>query len=367
MFQDITITFFFIIGSFSLIISIGQLFVSTRRIENYNLSIIFFCISILLFQAFFIFNGLIFNYPDILFFYMTLSSLLGPLLYYAYFFLCLPDIKLPKTTLLLLLPPLFMMVGDFSYLLSPFENKIIILKYLYKSEPAPDEIIIKNLFIFPYLSNLICHILIFLKLMSARNSVKGSKIIDVSIMHIVVQFLITSMFFFAYLIRSIQFLKIATVALCLSTIGGFLINQRHPEYLQLVIIDTVRNRYKRSRLSGIDAESVTRQLIELMENEKMFADEDLSLKRLAYELSITPHQLSQLMNEKLNSNFNSFINRYRVEEAKKILIDEPDRPIMSICYGVGFNSKSVFYKAFLQSTGMTPHRYRKELLSGKKP
>jgi AraC-like DNA-binding protein len=365
MFQDITVTFIFIIGCFSLIISIGQLFVRTRRIENYNLAVIFFCISILLFQAFFIFNGVIFNYPNILFFYLTLSALLGPLLYYAYFFLCLPDVKLPKKTLLLLLPALFMMAGDFSYLFSPYENKIIMLKYLYKSGPAPDELIMKNLFILPYIGNSISQVLILLKLISIRNSVKVRNIVDISIVHTVVGFLITIMFFFAYLIRSIQFLKIATVVLCLSTAGAFLINQRYPEYLQLVIIDTVRKRYVRSRLTGIDAESVGKHLVDLMEHEKMFADEDLSLKRLAYELSITPHQLSQFLNEKLNSNFNTFVNRYRVDEAKKMLVEEPDRPIMSVCSGVGFNSKSIFYKAFVQSTGMTPHRYRKEIKSEK--
>jgi AraC-like DNA-binding protein len=366
MFQNITVTFIFIIGCFSLIISIGQLFVITRRIENYNLSIIFFCISILLFQSFFIFNGMIFIYPNVLFSYLTLSSLLGPLLYYAYFFLCLPDIKLPRKTLLLLLPSLLLMAGDFSYLFSPYEDKIVILNYLYKSQPAPDELVIKNLFILPYIGNSIAQILILLKLISIRHSVKVRNIVDVSIVHVVVGFLITVMFSFAYLIRSMQFLKISTIALCLSTAGAFFINQRYPEYLQLVIIDTVRNRYKRSRLAGIDAESVGRQLIDLMELEKMFADEDLSLKRLAYELSMTPHQLSQFLNEKLNSNFNTFVNRYRVDEAKKMLIEEPDRSILSVCHGVGFNSKSVFYKAFMQSTGMTPFKFRKQFLSGEK-
>ncbi len=366
MFQDITITFVFIIGCFSLIISIGQLFVNTRRLENYNLSIVFFCISILLVQGCLILSDLIFKYPNLLFPYLTLSSLLGPLLYYAYFFLCFPEVKPSKITVLIFLPALFMLAADSGYLFSAYEIKIMVLKYLYKSEPATDELIIKGIILFPYFGNSICHTLILLKLIPERKFEKTRKIIDVSIIHIVVGFLITIMFFFAYLLRSMLILKISIVAFSLSTLGSFLINQRYPEYLQLVIMRTV-SRYTRSKLSGIDAESVGKQLIELMENEKAFADEDLSLNRLAYELSITPHQLSQFLNEKLNSNFNSFINRYRVDEAKKMLIDEPDRPVMSICHGVGFNSKSAFYRAFEQSTGITPLKYRKEFLSEKKP
>jgi AraC-like DNA-binding protein len=55
-----------------------------------------------------------------------------------------------------------------------------------------------------------------------------------------------------------------------------------------------------------------------------------------------------------------------MEEAKKMLTEEPDRSIMSVCYGVGFNSKSAFYKAFMKSTEMTPFKYRKVILSGGK-
>ena len=153
---------------------------------------------------------------------------------------------------------------------------------------------------------------------------------------------------------------------CLSTVGGFMINQRYPEYLQLVIIETVKNRYRRTRLKGIDADNIIKRLTELMEKEKLFIDEDFSLKKLSYELSITPHQLSQLLNEKLNSNFNAYINQYRIQEAKKMLIDEPDRSIISVSSSVGFNSKSSFYRSFTQSAGKTPYKYRKDILSQKK-
>ncbi len=263
--------------------------------------------------------------------------------------------------ILLFFPVFCMLAADLVYLSSTHETKITILKYIYNSEVSPtnDKLFLNIVFLFPYISNAICFALILLKLIPARETAKAPKIINVSIMHIATSIAITIMLFFAYLLRSMTILKYSFVALSLSTIGGFFINQRYPEYLQLVIVKTVRNGYVRSTLSGIDSESISRHLIELMENEKMFADEDLSLKRMAYELSISPHQLSQLLNEKLHSNFNSFVNRYRVDEAKKMLVEEPNRSLMSICSGVGFNTKSSFYRAFLRSTGMTPCNYRK--------
>ena len=80
---------------------------------------------------------------------------------------------------------------------------------------------------------------------------------------------------------------------------------------------------------------------------------------------MTAHQLSQLLNEKLNVNFYTFINKYRIQEARRILTEEPDKSIIAIAYDVGFNSKSSFYEAFSKFTGKTPYRYRKDALDSK--
>ena len=69
-----------------------------------------------------------------------------------------------------------------------------------------------------------------------------------------------------------------------------------------------------------------------------------------------------MINERLNMNFNTFINQYRIDEAQKLLIRDPERSVISVAYDVGFNSKSSFYDAFSRYTGVTPQAYRKKLL-----
>lgn len=71
------------------------------------------------------------------------------------------------------------------------------------------------------------------------------------------------------------------------------------------------------------------------------------------------------MNERLNTNFRNYINSYRIEEAKKILINESDKNILTICYDVGFNSKSTFNTCFKKYTGKTPSEFRQEYLAEK--
>ena len=73
-----------------------------------------------------------------------------------------------------------------------------------------------------------------------------------------------------------------------------------------------------------------------------------------------PYQLSQVINTSLGQNFYNLINSYRVEEAKQQLSasDKQNQTILAIAYDVGFNSKSVFNKAFKKFTGTTPSKYR---------
>jgi ligand-binding sensor domain-containing protein/AraC-like DNA-binding protein len=122
--------------------------------------------------------------------------------------------------------------------------------------------------------------------------------------------------------------------------------------------------YKHSSLNPIFAEECIKKLTHLMEVEKIYRDESLSLQSLAEELSVTHHQLSQMLNEKLNKSFSDFINTYRVEEAKKLLRDPKwaDRKVISIAFEVGYNTKAAFYNVFKKYTNMTPSQYRQEVI-----
>jgi AraC-like DNA-binding protein len=58
-------------------------------------------------------------------------------------------------------------------------------------------------------------------------------------------------------------------------------------------------------------------------------------------------------------NFNTFVNTYRVEEVKRLLVDYPEKTVLQIAHEAGFNSKSSFYDSFTRFTGLTPVEYRK--------
>ncbi|RHX85592.1 helix-turn-helix domain-containing protein [Leptospira stimsonii] len=170
----------------------------------------------------------------------------------------------------------------------------------------------------------------------------------------------TLLLIYGHFTLNFTLLKTGAVLVSMILIQLYVFSVGNPESLALFIQEVRKNRYERSLLIGLDTESIQKKLNECMEQRQLYKQEDLTLKELADSVSITSHQLSEFLNEKIRMNFPSFINQYRISEAKKILLNEPERTVLSIAYEVGFNSKSSFNQAFLRFTGKTPKEYRKK-------
>lgn len=91
----------------------------------------------------------------------------------------------------------------------------------------------------------------------------------------------------------------------------------------------------------------------------LFQDNELSLAKLALASGLNVHLASKAINECSGGNFYDWVNLYRVEKAKSLLL-ESDVQVSRVCFDVGFNSKSTFYAAFKKVTGLTPGAYRKQ-------
>ncbi len=138
---------------------------------------------------------------------------------------------------------------------------------------------------------------------------------------------------------------------------------RYPEFSIKVIKEARTMRYEHSIVKNLDIELIQTRLTELMTEERLFVGDSLSLQSRSAYLKITPHQLSQVLNDRLNLNFSTYINAFRIQETKKLLTDRPDRSILEIAYSVGFNSKSSFYSSFIKDTGLPPTEYRKKYVN----
>lgn len=119
-------------------------------------------------------------------------------------------------------------------------------------------------------------------------------------------------------------------------------------------------KYYRSGLGDHSARYYLGKLNDLMTREQSYLESDLSLKSLADKINLSPHHLSQILNEKLQKTFYDYVNEQRVEYAKQLLVQEPQRPITSIAVAAGYNNKNSFYNAFKRHAGTGPSEYRRK-------
>ncbi len=101
-------------------------------------------------------------------------------------------------------------------------------------------------------------------------------------------------------------------------------------------------------------EKIKEELLEVIENEKPYLDQNLNIFTLAKRLNTNSKYLSQVINHEFDKSFVHFINEYRVEEAKKVLLSNNNYTIEAQSQMVGFKSKSAFNSAFKRHTGKTP-------------
>jgi AraC-like DNA-binding protein len=95
---------------------------------------------------------------------------------------------------------------------------------------------------------------------------------------------------------------------------------------------------------------------------KPFLDPDITLKKLASRISVQSKHLSQIINKYKNQNFYDYINYYRINEAKNILVDSKNnKTILEVLFECGFNSKSAFNTHFKKITGSTPTQFKNSI------
>lgn len=122
-------------------------------------------------------------------------------------------------------------------------------------------------------------------------------------------------------------------------------------------------KYKSSGLNKNMVEEYKRRIVAFMEKDEGFRNAKLSLYELSRQTDIPKQYISEILNVHLGTNFQDFVNNYRVEAFTHSLEKEEytHYSLLGIASEVGFNSKSGFYATFKKHKGMTPSEYKKSI------
>lgn len=112
--------------------------------------------------------------------------------------------------------------------------------------------------------------------------------------------------------------------------------------------------------SAAEIAETLRDVEHVMTQTKAFLNPDLTLSSLARKLTVPPRQISVAVNRGRGQAFSDYVNEFRIEHAKSLLLSAPQSSmtVIDVMLDSGFNSKSNFYRAFKALTGMTPVEYR---------
>jgi AraC-like DNA-binding protein len=124
-------------------------------------------------------------------------------------------------------------------------------------------------------------------------------------------------------------------------------------------VESLSAKVRKTSLDSGRMERIAERLKTNMLQDRLYAESDLSLRRLAEVSRTTENHLSETFSQFLHTNFFNFVNEYRISEAKRLL-GSTDISITTIAVEVGFNSRSTFNSSFKKATGITPREFRSQ-------
>jgi len=157
-------------------------------------------------------------------------------------------------------------------------------------------------------------------------------------------------YFYLYLVGTITFSVVFYVLLI------FLLFKNNREN----VFQDIPEKYAAKKIADNEAKFLVNALDNVMLKKQFHKNTNVKLKDIAKELDISSHKLSQLLNDNLGKSFALFINEYRIEEAKQLLVENKQYTLEAIGFEAGFSSKSTFYATFKKIIGQTPAEFKKQ-------
>lgn len=145
-------------------------------------------------------------------------------------------------------------------------------------------------------------------------------------------------------------------------LGYFAIKQ--PEIFRMAVVDEeLKLEVDKAKINTTDLDEQKNALHEIMAQEQIYLNPELSLPELAAKMNTSVHALSKTINAGYSKNFRDFVNYYRVEEFIERAQDEKykNQTYLAIALAVGFNSKSSFNRSFKKVTNKSPREYFNDL------
>lgn len=123
-----------------------------------------------------------------------------------------------------------------------------------------------------------------------------------------------------------------------------------------------REAEKPSAMSPEEIEDMLmKQIVSKMEDERLYLRKGLTITDLAAELNSNKTYISIILNQRRGKSFSAFVNGYRIEYAKSLMLEHPEMRVADVADAAGFADETSFFRNFKQATGLTPSAWRTKM------
>ena len=109
-----------------------------------------------------------------------------------------------------------------------------------------------------------------------------------------------------------------------------------------------------------DFRNILRPRIAAWVKAKAYTHEQFTLEELATRLYTNKTYLSTFIKDEYDMNFSSWVASLRIDEAKRIMMKEPEKKLQEVAFECGFSSLAYFSSVFSKSEGISPSAWQRE-------
>ncbi len=337
-------------------IALEHLIVRTKTTAAYMFSLLYGTTGCLAFYFWSLETGAIQHAPILIDIDLAITFIIGPALFLYYRFTIRSDQHFEPQFILHMLPALFVLGFVLvRNLIAPLVDPPLEMLPSYHTGGVRTYVsIISDLWVFGYMTIIAVRAVNFHK-EPAVKEVQGHRAFSA---FFVLFALNSAGLVSAHLFKNDLFISISFTVFVLLALAHSLFTTRYPSFAVDIQSANRKRRATCVRMNKEEIELGIERLRKLMEDRKIYRDPILTLAKLSTMVGMPVYQLSYILNSRIHSNFSTYVNAYRIREARELLLNKPDMSILDIVYATGFNSKSTFNTCFHVSTGKTPSEYR---------